>query len=31
MKQNSIKSINIKAVEVHLSNPNAREDFRKTS
>ena len=27
----AIKSINIKAVEVHLSNPNAREEFRKTS
>lgn len=27
----AIKSINIKAVEVHLSNPQAREDYRKIS
>lgn len=27
----AIKAINIKAVEVHLSNPHTREDYRKTS
>ncbi len=27
----AIKSINIKAVEVHLSNPQTREDYRKIS
>lgn len=27
----AIKAINIKAVEVHLSNPQQREDFRKIS
>lgn len=27
----AIKSISIKAIEVHLSNPHAREDYRKIS
>ena len=27
----AIKSVNIKAVEVHLSNPHSREDYRKIS
>ena len=27
----AIKAVNLKAVEVHLSNPNTREEFRKTS
>ena len=27
----AIKSINIKAVEIHLSNPHTREDYRKIS
>ena len=27
----AIKAVNLKAIEVHLSNPNTREEFRKTS
>ena len=30
-KADAIKSINIKTVEVHLSNPQQREDYRKVS
>ena len=27
----ALKAVNIKAIEVHISNPEEREDFRKTS
>ena len=29
--RDAIESIDIPAIEIHLSNPNKREDFRKTS